>query len=132
MTTETDAYKLSVSREFVAQHYLTVPDPGDEGDVHSHRYEVEIRFAGPELGEFGYLVDIDAVDAILDKLISKYQDALLNELPEFEDLNPSVEHFARLFGDEVDRQLEDPNPTVLEVRMAEDDDAWASHRRDLH
>jgi 6-pyruvoyltetrahydropterin/6-carboxytetrahydropterin synthase len=124
-------FELTVTREFVAQHFLTVPDPGPEGTPHSHRYRVEVRFGGPELNEYGYLVDIDAVDATLDRLEERYRDALLNDLPEFEGLNPSVEHFARLFGDRIAEGLSASTPTHLTVRIWEDDAAWASHRRRL-
>jgi 6-pyruvoyltetrahydropterin/6-carboxytetrahydropterin synthase len=126
-----ETYELTVTRDFVAQHYLTVPDPGPEGEIHSHHFTVELRFAGPSLGEYGYLVDIDDVNAVLDDLESRYRDALLNDLPEFEASNPSVERFARLFGDRVEAALEDPTPTRLAVRIWEDDSAWASHRRAL-
>ncbi|MFC6989398.1 6-pyruvoyl tetrahydropterin synthase family protein [Haloplanus sp. GCM10025708] len=124
-------YELGVSRDFVAQHYLTVPNPGPEGDVHSHHFEAELRFAGPELTEYGYLVDIDAVNEALDRIERRYRDALLNDLPEFDGLNPSVEHFARLFGDRVVDALETGTSTRLAVRMWEDETAWACHRRDL-
>jgi len=130
-TEPTNAYELTVTRDFVAQHFLTVPDPGPEGEVHSHHFTVELRFSGPRLGEFGYLVDIDAVEEILDSLEGRYRDALLNELPEFEGLNPSIEHFARLFGDRVEDRLADPTPTRLTVRIWEDDVSWASHSRRL-
>lgn len=123
-------YELSVSRDFVAQHFLTVPDPGPEGEVHSHHYEAEVRFAGDPLDEYGYLVDIDAVDAVLDDLESRYRDALLNDLPEFEG-NPSVERFARAFGDRVATRLDATAPDRLTTRVREDDVAWASHERRL-
>ncbi|GAB6861031.1 6-pyruvoyl tetrahydropterin synthase family protein [Haloplanus litoreus] len=124
-------FRLSVSRDFVAQHFLTVPDPGPEGEVHSHHFEVAVRFAGPDLNEYGYLVDIDAVDAALDRLESRYADALLNDLPEFEGRNPSVERFARVFGDRFVEHVPTDHPTRLTVRMWEDEDAWASHERSL-
>ena len=41
-------YAVSVSRTFVAQHALTVPDPGPEGTVHSHRYTVEATVSGAD------------------------------------------------------------------------------------
>lgn len=132
MTEATDqTYELTVTRDFVAQHFLTVPDPGAEGEIHSHHFTAEVRFGGPTLGEYGYLVDIDVVNALLDDLEGRYRDALLNDFPEFEGRNPSVERFARLFGDRIEDALEEPNPTVLVVRLWEDDSAWASHRRSL-
>ncbi|MFC7175652.1 6-pyruvoyl trahydropterin synthase family protein [Halosegnis marinus] len=132
MTTDspTEPYRLTVRREFVAQHFLTVPDPGPEGEPHSHVFTAEVEFAGPDLGAYGYLVDIDAVEAVLDDVVGRYRDALLNDLPEF-DGNPSVERFARLFGDRVVDGLDDPTPTRLVVRLWEDDLAWASHERRL-
>ncbi|MFW5939666.1 MAG: 6-pyruvoyl trahydropterin synthase family protein [Halolamina sp.] len=124
-------YELSVSRDFVAQHYLTVPDPGPvEGEPHSHHYRVDVRFAGPELNEYGYLVDIDAVEAALDDLTERYRDELLNDLPAFAG-NPSVERFARVFADEVAERIEAPTPERLTVRMWEDEIAWASYDRSV-
>ena len=131
MTTIDTPYELRVGRELIAQHFLTVPDPGPEGEVHSHRFTVELRFAGPVLNEHGYLVDIDAVRAALDRLEARYGDAVLNDLPEFEGLNPSVEQFARLIGDRVADDLDGVAATRLTVRIWEDDEAWASHTRAL-
>jgi len=133
MTTHTQAregYELAVQRDVIAQHVLTVPDPGPEGDLHSHQYRLEIRFSGPELGEYGYLVDIDAVNEVLDQVQERYADAVLNDLPEFEG-NPSVERFARNVGDRIETHLEDPTPEHLSVRIWEDEEAWASHERAL-
>lgn len=127
----TEPYQLTVRREFVAQHFLIVPDPGPEGEVHSHVFTAEVTFAGPELGEYGYLVNIDHVEAVLDDLEDRYRDTLLNDLPEFADRNPSVERFAKVFGDRLADALADPTPTRLTVRLWEDDLAWASHERTL-
>ncbi|GAA0455349.1 6-carboxytetrahydropterin synthase [Halococcus dombrowskii] len=130
MTTKIDRpYELTVTREFIAQHFLTVPDPGPEGEIHSHHFTVEARFAGPSLNEYGYLLDIDDVNVVLDDLEERYRDTLLNELPEFEGSNPSVERFARLFGDRIETALDDPTSLELTVRIWEDESAWASHRR---
>ena len=131
MAPDTDTYRVAVERDLIAQHYLTVPDPGPEGEVHSHHFTVRLAFAGPELNEYGYLVDIDAVHAALDDLEDRYADALLNDLPEFAGLNPSVEHFARLIGDRVAPQFEEGPATTLTVRVHEDEAAWASHERAL-
>ncbi|MCF2242100.1 6-carboxytetrahydropterin synthase [Halobacterium salinarum] len=131
-TTHTDATRaLTVRREFIAQHYLTVPNPGPEGEVHSHRFTADVTFAGGELDEHGYLVDIDAVDAVLDDIEARYQDTLLNDHAEFGDANPSLERLAELIGDRIADGLGAAAPTRLTVRLWEDDLAWASHERAL-
>jgi 6-pyruvoyltetrahydropterin/6-carboxytetrahydropterin synthase len=118
-----------ITREFVAQHYLTVPDPEPpEGEVHSHRFTLEIEFAGDSLGEYGYLVDINEVEALLDDIEERYRDTLLNDLPEFEGRNPSVEQFARIVCGRFCESLADENLSGVTVRTWEDDLAWASYR----
>lgn len=120
-------YTVCVSREFVAQHYLTVPNPGPEGDLHSHTYEVEVRLAGSDLDEYEYLVDIDELTAVVDAVVDRYRDATLNELPEFDGANPSVERFSRVFYGRCLDALDDDRIERAEVRIWEDDVAWAAY-----
>jgi len=119
-------YQLMVRRDFVAQHYLTVPDSGPENEWHSHHFEMEVVLEGDELTEHGYLVDIVEVEAALDALVSRYRDATLNDRPEFEGLNPSIEHFSRIVCHSLRDEL-DVDDLAMTVKIWEDDDAWASY-----
>ena len=120
-------YSTTVLTDFVAQHYLTVPNPGPEGDPHSHHFEVELMFRGPELNEYDYLVDIDDAEAALASLADRYRDTLLNDLPEFEGYNPSVERFARVIFERVTETVTDETVTELAVMVWEDDTAAATY-----
>jgi len=120
-------YTLRVRRSFVAQHYLTVPDCGPENEWHSHHFEVELILEGEELNEHGYLVDIVEVEDVLDDLVERYRDATLNDLPEFEGRNPSIEHFSRIFCTSVEEEITTRKVESVTVRMWEDDDAWAAY-----
>lgn len=120
-------YTVTVLSEFVAQHFLTVPDPGPEGEPHSHNYEVELEFRGPELNEYDYLVDIDDVEGAIDRLADRYRDTLLNDLPEFEGHNPSVERFARVVWKRVAALIDDDTVAELAVRIWEDGQAYAAY-----
>lgn len=124
-------YSVSVSRSLVAQHYLTVPDPGPEGDRHSHQFTVEATFRGPELDEFQYLVDIDELDEAMDAVANVYRDRTLNDLQAFEGANPSAERFARAFGDRLLERLEPATATELRIEIEEDDVARVAHERRL-
>lgn len=127
----TMTYRTTVAREFVAQHYLTVPDPGPEGERHSHVFGVEATFAGPELNRFDYLVDIDDVRAALDAAEERYRDETLNDLPEFEGYNPSVERFARVLHDRLAPAAADGPAETLRVTVSEDDEASAGYEASL-
>ncbi|GAB3701860.1 6-pyruvoyl trahydropterin synthase family protein [Halorubrum pallidum] len=120
-------YATTVTGDFVAQHYLTVVDDGPESVPHSHRFEVELTFRGPALNEHDYLVDIDDAEAALDALADRYRDALLNDLPEFEGHNPSVERFARVVFERVTGAVTDDTVRELSVTVWEDADAAATY-----
>lgn len=124
-------YKLKVGEEFVAQHYLTIPGCGPENEWHSHHFRVSILLKGEHLNEHGYLVDIVDVEDILDELISRYEDATLNDLPEFSGLNPSIEHFSRIFYNAFLDQLSADHLASVTVRIWEDEDTWASYSSNL-
>ena len=73
-------------------------------------------------------MDIVEVEARLEELINYSRDKTLNILPEFEGLNPSIEHFARLFCRQLRQQLQAPNLSALQVRIWENEIAWTSYR----
>lgn len=124
-------YSTTVTTSFVAQHYLTVPNPGPEGEPHSHHYGIELTFRGPELSEYDYLVDIDDAEAALADLADRYRDERLNDMPEFAGYNPSVERFARVIFDRVTDIVTDETVTELAVTVWEDDEAAAAYDADV-
>ncbi len=124
-------YTLGVQREFTARHYLIGGDWGEENREHAHRYRVEVRLTGATLNRHGYLVDIVEVEHRLEAIIERYRDALLNDLPEFAGLNPSIEHFARIIWQAFTRPGRIPNITSITVRLWESDIAWVEYTGDL-
>ncbi len=121
-------YEVTVVREFVAWHWLTVPDPGPvEGDRHSHTFRAELTLSGPELDEWGYLVDIDEVKGGLAAAVDRYEDATLNDLDEFAGLNPSAERLARFVVERFEAETELPPETTLRLRLWEDETAAVAY-----
>ncbi|WP_410764910.1 6-pyruvoyl trahydropterin synthase family protein [Haloferax sp. DFSO60] len=120
-------YRVSVRRDVIAQHYLTVPNPGPEGKLHSHAFTVEVELTGAELNEYGYLVDIDDVKAALDATLERYRDSTMNDLPEFEGKNPSVERFARFVCERFGDAATLDQTERVSVRIWEDDTASATY-----
>lgn len=118
-------YRIGVMRDFVAWHFLTVDDAGPEGELHAHRYRLELALYGRTLDRSGYLADLDAVRAFVDEAVARYGDAALNDLPEFAGLNPSLEHFARILGESVARTADPARIERVRVVLWEGDEAWA-------
>jgi 6-pyruvoyltetrahydropterin/6-carboxytetrahydropterin synthase len=123
-------YTVAVKRDFVAQHYLIGGDWGAENDWHSHHYQVEVQLQGPTLDQHGYLVDIVDIKRHLEALVVHYRDKTLNDFPEFKGLNPSLEHFARLFCHALSERIQAPSLSAVVVTMWEDENCWAAYRQE--
>lgn len=123
-------YTVAVKRNFIAQHFLTGGDWGSENVKHSHHYQVEVQLEGEELDEHGYLMDIVDIENNLEGLADYYSDHLLNEIPEFQGINPSLEHFSRIFWQMLSKRIQAPNVNIISIKIWENDLAWASYRKE--
>lgn len=120
-------YTVSVKRDFIAQHFLIGGDWGAENERHSHHYQVELQLEGDELDRHGYLVDIVDIETQLNDLVSHYSDRTLNDLPEFQGLNPSIEHFCHILCYTLCERIQAPNLHTFRVKLWENDIAWAAY-----
>ena len=121
-------YTLAVQRDFIASHYLIGGDWGPENQLHAHHYKVEILLEGDQLDEHGYLVDIVDVEMQLEKFVDYFRDNTLNDLSEFKGLNPSIEHFSRIFCRAISDSINASNLKSVAVKIWENDIAWSSYR----
>ncbi len=120
-------YTLALKRDFIARHFLIGGDWGAENYPNSHHYVLELQLSGNELDQHGYLVDLVEVENKLDETIARYREQMLNELPEFAGLNPSIENFARILALRLSEGITSPHVSTLTVRLWENESAWASY-----
>lgn len=121
-------YTVAVKRDFIAQHHLIGGDWGPENHLHSHHYQIELQLHGDMLDEHGYLVDIVEIERILNTVVAGYRDQSLNERPEFDGINPSIEHFSRILARKISTQITAENIHTITVQLWENEIAWASYR----
>lgn len=121
-------YQVAVLKDFIAQHYLIGGNWGSENQPHSHHYRLELVLEGEELDQHGYLVDIVDIQNALDALTRRYADRILNDLPEFEGLNPSLERFARILCQALAAHIRARNLSGISLNLWENEFAWASYR----
>jgi len=129
MDAQIPSYALRIERELIAQHYLTVPDAGPEGIIHSHRYTVGVTVMAESLDRWGYVVDIDSFTAQVEAITDRYRDTLLNDHTADDATNPSVEWFATRLADEVATSIEQDRIMAIDVDVQEDDIASVRYRR---
>ena len=120
-------YTLGVRRDFIARHFLIGGDWGPENFPNSHHYVLELRLEGNDLDQHGYLCDIVDVEKHLDEIVGYYKEQMLNDKPEFDGLNPSIEHFARILATSLSERIKEQNISALKVVLWENDSAWAAY-----
>jgi 6-pyruvoyltetrahydropterin/6-carboxytetrahydropterin synthase len=121
-------YSVAVQRDFIARHYLIGGDWGLENKLHAHHYRIEVCLEGIELDRHGYLVDIVDIENKLEELVARFRNQTLNDLPEFTGLNPSIEHFSRIFCQAFNAKIQAGNITGVSVKIWENEIAWAAFR----
>lgn len=121
-------YSLGVRRDFIARHFLIGGDWGPENFPNSHHYVLELQMEGPELDQYGYLVDIVDVEKQLDEIVNYYKEEMLNDKPEFAGLNPSIEHFSRILATSLSERIKADNIGTVRVVLWENDSAWAAFK----
>ena len=124
-------YTLGLKRDFTARHFLIGGDWGEENTLHAHHYVVEIRLEGRDLDRHGYLTDICDIETALDAQVDFFRDKILNDLPGFENLNPSLEQFAAFICTAVSECIQTRHLTAVIVRIWENESAWAEFRKEF-
>ena len=119
-------YRLAVTRDFIAQHFLIGGDWGAENFKHSHAYRVEVLLRGTALNQHGYLADIVELERALTEIISRFSDHTLNDLEPFAGLNPSLERFAKVLYEELNARLA-AKDLSLAVKLWENERDWAAY-----
>ncbi|MCD6405407.1 MAG: 6-carboxytetrahydropterin synthase QueD [Planctomycetes bacterium] len=118
-------YELKVSSEFAAAHFLR----GYQGkceNVHGHNWKVEVRLRCGKLDKLGMVMDFRKIRALVSEVIERFDHKFLNEMKEFEKINPTTENVSRMIYEEVGPQLP-PGITVSQVSCWESDRCAASY-----
>jgi 6-pyruvoyltetrahydropterin/6-carboxytetrahydropterin synthase len=100
-------------------------------NTHGHNYRVEVYVRGKELNEIGLLVDFKELKDATRRVVAYLDHKNINELPPFDlELNPSAEHLAGYFLQEVGRQINNDRVQVYKVRVWETDTCAATYQID--
>ena len=98
--------RLTSKVEIDSSHYLRNYD-GKCADLHGHRWVVEVTVesvtddAIDSLDNTGILLDF----GVIKSLINEYDHKNLNDMPEFEDINPTAENLAIVWADALTYEL---------------------------
>jgi len=121
-------FEVSVEQTFAAGHALR-NYKGKCENVHGHNYRVRITVQGDQLDSTGLLVDFLDVKSLIGGVVDYLDHQFINDLPPFDELNPSAENIAKYFYDRVSGGLKNEvQVRVSEVKVWETDTSSAVYR----
>jgi 6-pyruvoyltetrahydropterin/6-carboxytetrahydropterin synthase len=85
---------VSVETNFWASHRLTLPD-GSKEPVHSHNFSVTAEVAGQKLSNMGLVMDFHRLKAMLDDIVSEFDNVPLDSIDYFKPVNSTAENVAK-------------------------------------
>ncbi len=86
-------YKMKILTDFAAAHYLRDYE-GPCNRVHGHNWKVEVEVSASRLDKIGMGLDFKLIKQATNELIDRLDHQNLNELPPFDDQNPTAENIA--------------------------------------
>jgi 6-pyruvoyltetrahydropterin/6-carboxytetrahydropterin synthase len=93
-------FELTTIVDFEAAHCLR-NYPGKCSRLHGHNWQVEVTVCGTKLNDLGLLIDFRDLKATVQEILGQLDHYYLNELPAFQEINPSAENFAKYLYDEL-------------------------------
>ena len=122
-------FELCVKAEFSAAHALQ----GYEGkcaNVHGHNFAVEVSVKAGATGSDGITVDFLELKTILRETVAELDHKYLNEVPPFDQVNPTSENIARWIFSVIEDRLGSDNAMLSAVKVAESPDCSVTYTKD--
>ena len=111
-------YLLSVEQNFDAAHCLRNYG-GKCESVHGHSFKVVVTVKATRLDEIGLGYDFTILKRQLGEVLSQYDHSSLNDIPPFNQINPSSENIAMVIYDEMKLMLTKAVVTLDSVEVWE-------------
>jgi len=91
-------YTLKVVTDFASAHSLR-DYPGECRRLHGHNWKVEVEVTATELDGLGMAIDFKGIKKAARLATGELDHRYLNEIPPFDELNPTAENIAaHLYG----------------------------------
>jgi len=122
-------YEITVEKHIDAAHYLR----GYQGKceaMHGHRYRVVVKIQAAGLNDIGLAYDFTDLKRHLKDILERFDHTCLNDVPPFDNINPSAENIAATIYDELKQKLAGEPVTLTSVEAWETPEQGVSYRPD--
>jgi 6-pyruvoyltetrahydropterin/6-carboxytetrahydropterin synthase len=119
-------YEVKIVTQFAAAHRLE-NFYGKCESLHGHNWKVEVFLVGNSLDSAGLLMDFGIVKARTKEVLDEIDHKYLNELPAFQNRNPSSENLAQYLYERLGEVFNRDGVKIHRVNVWESDSSCASY-----
>ena len=119
-------YDVTVKTGFAAAHQLRLYD-GKYENLHGHNWTAQVTVEADELDPIGVGIDFVKLKAMVEKNLSELDYHNINEVPPFDELNPSAENIARWLFLKLKVEVNTNSTRVKRVEICEMEGCGASY-----
>ncbi len=111
-------FTISIETSFWASHQLVLPE-GSKEPVHHHNWLVSADVSSDKLNSMAVVMDFQELKAMVDDIVSEFDNMALNEISFFRQNNPSAENVAKYIYEKLRAKL--PEGVKLQnIRVVEE------------
>ncbi len=119
-------FELDIVRDFSAAHVLK-DYQGACANLHGHNWTVQVFVRSPELDQVGIALDFKILKRELEAILAEYDHKFLNELPDFQEGNPTSERIAMIIYKRLSKIVNKGAVRIFKVRVCESPTSGASY-----
>ena len=119
-------YEVKIITGFAAAHNLR-NFKGKCENLHGHNWKIEVVLRGQRLDDCDLLIDFAEVKAETNRILDELDHNYLNDIPFFQENNPSSENIARYIFEKLTSKFENKGISVYSVSAWESENACATY-----
>ena len=123
-------YQVTIETHFSSAHRLRQYD-GERERLHGHNWSVKVSITSEELDDLGMVIDFRKLKDETNKLMDKFDHQYLNEVPPFNEINPTTENIAKYIFDELSRTINTNSIKISKVTVWESPTCYASYEESI-
>ena len=122
-------YEITVEQHFDAAHFLR----GYRGKceaLHGHRFRVVVKLESPQVNDIGIAYDFAEIKQHMRDILARFDHTCLNDMPPFDEINPSSENIATTIYNELKLKLAGDSVSLSCVEVWESPQTGVTYRPD--
>jgi len=120
---------MKILTDFAAAHYLREYE-GECSRLHGHNWKVEVQVTTTGLNSVGMGMDFKDIKTATRNLIGKLDHYNLNDIPPFDEINPTAENISAYLYQQLSGELNSDGIKVSSVTLWETDRACVTYTED--